>query len=309
MSELEIEAKEAFKCQRYADSRELFENAMNSDIENNKWKSNILLNQVSCLLKEDKNKEALELITRATKIDSKNSKFFYIKGKLEKELEDWESAHDSMIKAKNLDPSLPINDELKEIGEKLNESNTKDYHAVLGVDKNASADEIKKAYKKLALEWHPDKHAGNEEAQVRANKKFKIISHAYKELSGGKKKMDFHSKDSDEKRGKPSQPQKPKDQSSGSSGHHYRRTFVKTEPQERIFSEEVNTNTLWGGIDSHCKFMNQFHKCRPEDMRKTSFFAGFEIRTPRMSYFTPPKPINQSSRKERTDFTDPKTEG
>jgi DnaJ-class molecular chaperone len=52
----------------------------------------------------------------------------------------------------------------------------KDYHSILGVDKNASTDDIKKAYRKLAQKYHPDKEGGNEE-------KFKEIKTAYEKLS------------------------------------------------------------------------------------------------------------------------------
>jgi len=61
--------------------------------------------------------------------------------------------------------------------------NEKDPHAVLGVEKNASADEIKKAYRRLVSTYHPDKvsHMG-EEFQQLAEKKFKEIQEAYQQL-------------------------------------------------------------------------------------------------------------------------------
>ncbi|KAJ2743535.1 Molecular chaperone (DnaJ super) [Coemansia sp. BCRC 34301] len=62
----------------------------------------------------------------------------------------------------------------------------KDYYEILGVTKKASEDELKKAYRKLALKWHPDRHVGNtKEAEV----KFKDISEAYEVLSDKQKRQ------------------------------------------------------------------------------------------------------------------------
>ncbi|KAL3617112.1 hypothetical protein CASFOL_039506 [Castilleja foliolosa] len=60
-----------------------------------------------------------------------------------------------------------------------------DYYKILQVDKNANEDELKKAYRKLAMKWHPDKNQNNKKE---AEAKFKQISEAYEVLSDPQKK-------------------------------------------------------------------------------------------------------------------------
>ena len=62
-----------------------------------------------------------------------------------------------------------------------------DYYAVLGLEKNANADQVKKAYRKLALKYHPDKNPDDKKAEER----FKEISEAYAVLSDPEKKKQY----------------------------------------------------------------------------------------------------------------------
>ena len=63
----------------------------------------------------------------------------------------------------------------------------KDYYKILGIDKKASQDEIKKAFRTLAVKYHPDKNPDNKDAE----EKFKTISEANEVLSNTEKRKKY----------------------------------------------------------------------------------------------------------------------
>jgi hypothetical protein len=64
----------------------------------------------------------------------------------------------------------------------------RDYYEALGVPRDVDEAALKKAYRKLALEWHPDRHAGPERAKAEA--RFKELNEAYEVLSDPEKRAD-----------------------------------------------------------------------------------------------------------------------
>ena len=63
----------------------------------------------------------------------------------------------------------------------------KNYYDTLGIAKSASEAEIKKAYKKLAMQYHPDRNTGDKKAE----EKFKEVNEAYQVLSDKEKKKNY----------------------------------------------------------------------------------------------------------------------
>ena len=69
----------------------------------------------------------------------------------------------------------------------MSDEKKRDYYEVLGVGKSAGADEIKKAYRKKALQYHPDRNPGDKEAEA----KFKEVGEAYEVLSNDEKRSRY----------------------------------------------------------------------------------------------------------------------
>jgi DnaJ family protein C protein 7 len=273
MDELKKKATDAFTSKKYGEALKIYDDAMNLDKTNKIWNSVILSNKASCLMQQKKNKEALVLMAKAVELDPQNAKFLYKKGKLEKDLQDWESAETSMRKAKTLDPTLTIDHDLKEVGKKVKEINKKDYYAILGIDKKASAEEIKKAYKELVKKWHPDKHAGNKELQDKAEKKFKEISEAYGVISDPEKRKRFDLGGMEEDKEQYTGSQNMQDMFSRGGGDPLIQMFFNQGSQNSFMFGGAGGNRRQGSGAQKFGFSNMFSDGSAEDI-----FAQFKRR-------------------------------
>lgn len=103
---------------------------------------------------------------------------------------DWEGAVRDLKAIQESNPQEPgIAKDIRNAELELKKSKRKDYYNILGIDKDASENEIKKAYRKLAIVHHPDKNPDDAEAADR----FKDIGEAYETLSDPQKRARYDS--------------------------------------------------------------------------------------------------------------------
>ncbi|GFZ14293.1 DnaJ P58IPK-like protein [Actinidia rufa] len=132
------------------------------------------------LVKLGRGKDAVSSCTEALNIDEELVEALVQRGEAKLLIEDWEGAVADLKSAAEKSPQdMNIREVLMRAEKSLKLSQRKDWYKILGVSKTASVSEIKRAYKKLALQWHPDKNVDNREE---AEAKFREIAAAYEHL-------------------------------------------------------------------------------------------------------------------------------
>ncbi|KAL1193906.1 DnaJ P58IPK-like protein [Cardamine amara subsp. amara] len=133
-------------------------------------------------------KEALSSCNEALNIDPELMEALHQRGEAKLLLEDWEGAVEDLKKAGENSQDEDIHEALHRAERLLKMSKRKDWYKTLGVSRTAAVSEIKRAYKKLALQWHPDKNVNNREE---AENKFREIAAAYEVLGDEEKRTRY----------------------------------------------------------------------------------------------------------------------
>lgn len=143
----------------------------------------LLLKKCDALKNLQRWSEAAEVATQVIQQEDGNVDAWVKRAECRMGLEEWESAVHDYTKATQLNQHhQEAQQGLHRAQVELKKSQQKDFYKELGVARNADARAIKKAYRKLALVWHPDKHEASSDKDAAA-KKFQAVAEAYEVLS------------------------------------------------------------------------------------------------------------------------------
>lgn len=183
-------ADDSMEQETYDEAIESLSAAIDLDPDHVKLNTDLYLKLCSCELKRNDLKAAKSACDEVYKRDERIPLLYVRLSEIALASEDYEEAVRHATKAVELEEG---NREYEEILQRaqvaLKQSKTKNYYQILGVLRTASQKEIKKAYRKQALEWHPDKHnEKTEEERETINKKFRLIAESYEILSDEEKR-------------------------------------------------------------------------------------------------------------------------
>ncbi|KAL5395310.1 hypothetical protein PMIN06_004809 [Paraphaeosphaeria minitans] len=184
------EGNTAFKSGRIQEAVDTYTKALEIDPSNKQTNSKILQNRALCYSKLKKWTNAITDCDKALELDPSYTKAKKTRAKALGESGNWDEAIKELKAIHEASPSEPgIAKEIRNAELELKKSKRKDYYKILGIEKDASESEIKKAYRKLAIVHHPDKNPDDETAHQR----FQEIQEAHETLSDSQKRARYDS--------------------------------------------------------------------------------------------------------------------
>merc|ERR1711872_421936 len=189
------EGNTAFKAGNLDEAYRLYSEALLIDPCNRNSNAKLYFNRATVASKLKKTAESISDCDRALDLDPNYTKALLRRAKCYMETEQYEEAVRDYEKVMKVDRgNMEYRQLLQEAKLELKKSKRKDYYKILGVDKNANEEEIKKAYRKRAMVHHPDRHSGATETEQKDHEhKFKEVGEAYAILSDEKKRRMYDS--------------------------------------------------------------------------------------------------------------------
>ncbi|XP_055849006.1 dnaJ homolog subfamily C member 7 isoform X3 [Episyrphus balteatus] len=183
-----------FKSGRFREALTVYTDALEIDPFNKDMNSKLYYNRALVNSKIGSLREAIVDCTKVLEINSNYLKALLLRARCNNDLEKFEECVADYEAAFQIQKTNDIKNMLRDAKFALKKSKRKDYYKILGVNKNSTEDEIKKAYRKKALVHHPDRHANSTAEERKIEElKFKEIGEAYAILSDSRKKMRYDS--------------------------------------------------------------------------------------------------------------------
>ncbi|KAM0299536.1 hypothetical protein HYE67_007612 [Fusarium culmorum] len=192
LDRMKEEGNAEFKAGRLQPAIEKYTNALEIDPSNKSMNSKLLQNRAQCKIKLKQYDDAIADCERAINLDPGYTKARKTKANALGGAERWDDAVKEWKAIQELEPEdRNIAKEIRRAELELKKAQRKDYYKIVGVEKNATDVEIKKAYRKMAVKLHPDKNPGDAQAE----EKFKDLQEAYETLSDPQKRAAYDNGD------------------------------------------------------------------------------------------------------------------
>lgn len=179
LTRMKEEGNNAYKAKDYQKAIELYGQALAVDPSNKDMNAKILQNRAQTYMSLKDYEAAINDCTEALRLDPGYVKAMKMRAKAYGAVDKWEDAvRDYKSVAENNPGERGIQEEIRKAEFELKKAQRKDYYKILGVGKDASENDIKKAYRKMAVKYHPDKNRDGEQG----DEKFKEVGEAYETL-------------------------------------------------------------------------------------------------------------------------------
>jgi len=189
------EGNTVFKAGQLDEAYKLYSEALNIDPSNKNTNSKLYFNRATVLGRQKKLDLSIADCNKAIELDNSYIKAYLRRAKSYTETEQYEEAvrdYETIFKTDK--SNREYRHLLQEAKNELRKSKRKDYYKILGVEKSANDDEVKKAYRKRAMVHHPDRHSSASDEEKKDHEhKFKEVGEAYAVLSDDKKRRMYDS--------------------------------------------------------------------------------------------------------------------